>query len=198
MFRRNQIQRTQRRRRNCRPRLRFTPWAWAKLLYLRDLGSTEVGGFGITNANNPLFVEDLILIQQSCSPVTVAFHDDAVAEFFDAQIDAGRRPENFGRIWIHTHPSNSAEPSHVDEETFARVFGRCDWAVMAILARGGQNYVRLQYQIGPGGSLIIPLEVDYQQPFAASDWPAWKQEYATQVTPDEIRASRWFGEFLIP
>jgi len=27
------------------PTLRFSPTAWAKLLYLRDLGETEVGGF---------------------------------------------------------------------------------------------------------------------------------------------------------
>ena len=29
------------------PTLRFSPYAWAKLLFLRDLGETEVGGFGI-------------------------------------------------------------------------------------------------------------------------------------------------------
>ena len=29
------------------PTLWFSPTAWAKLLYLRDLGDTEVGGFGI-------------------------------------------------------------------------------------------------------------------------------------------------------
>ena len=29
------------------PVLRFSPTAWAKLLFLRDYGETEVGGFGI-------------------------------------------------------------------------------------------------------------------------------------------------------
>ena len=29
------------------PVLRFTPYAWAKLLWLRDAGPTEIGGFGI-------------------------------------------------------------------------------------------------------------------------------------------------------
>jgi len=29
------------------PTLRFSPYAWAKLLYLRDRGDSEVGGFGI-------------------------------------------------------------------------------------------------------------------------------------------------------
>src|SRR4051812_35743192 len=39
-------------------RLRFSPTAWAKLLFLRDIGDTEVGGFGITPADDLLFVED--------------------------------------------------------------------------------------------------------------------------------------------
>ena len=30
--------------------LRFSPTAWAKLLYLRDFGRTEVGGFGIATS----------------------------------------------------------------------------------------------------------------------------------------------------
>jgi len=34
------------RRRPKPSRLRFTPYTWAKLLFLRDLGRTEVGGFG--------------------------------------------------------------------------------------------------------------------------------------------------------
>src|SRR5947209_14095353 len=46
-----------------------------------------------------------------------------------------RSLEQFARLFMHTHPGNSPQPSATDEETFARVFGRCDWAVMFILAR---------------------------------------------------------------
>ncbi|TWU40156.1 hypothetical protein Q31b_35010 [Novipirellula aureliae] len=42
--------RSRRRQRRARPRLRFTPYAWAKLLCLRDAGPSEVGGFGISDA----------------------------------------------------------------------------------------------------------------------------------------------------
>ncbi len=98
---------------NRRPALRFSPWAWAKLLRLRDLGPTEVGGFGISDAEDLLLIEDFVLIQQNCSPVTVAFDDDAVAEYFDHQIDLGRRPAQVGRVWIHTHPGTSSQPSRV-------------------------------------------------------------------------------------
>lgn len=126
-----------------------------------------------------------MLIRQDCSPVTVAFDDGAVAEFFDQQIDADHRPEQFARIWIHSHPGTSANPSSVDEETFARVFGRSDWAVMAILARGGQTYARLQFHTGPGGSLRIPITVDWSHSFDATDWPAWEQNYVQNVRQQE-------------
>ena len=39
------------------PMLRFSPTAWAKLFYLRDLGDTEVGGFGISDPDDLLYVE---------------------------------------------------------------------------------------------------------------------------------------------
>lgn len=115
--------------------------------------------------------------------ITVAFEDSAVAEFFDAQIDAGRRPEQFGRIWIHTHPGDSPQPSSVDEETFARVFGRSDWAVMAILACGGASYARLRFSAGPGGEQRLPVEVDYRGPFDGTDHAAWQAEYDASVQP---------------
>jgi proteasome lid subunit RPN8/RPN11 len=173
----------ERRIRSCRrPRLRFSPAAWAKLLFLRDEGPTEVGGFGIT-PDDLLYVEDIRLIRQSCTAVSVAFDDTAVAEFFDDQVDADRRPEQFGRIWIHTHPGESATPSSVDEETFERVFGACDWAVMFILACGGQTYCRLAFRSGPGGQFEIPVRVDFEREFTGSEVAAWTHEYATAVRP---------------
>ena len=83
--------------------LRFTPYAMAKLLYLRDVGPTEVGGFGISNANDLLLVEDIQLVEQVCSVVSVEFDDDSVADFFDQQVDAGRQPEQFARILSLIH-----------------------------------------------------------------------------------------------
>lgn len=179
-----------RRRSRRRPRLRFSPTAWAKLLFLRDRGPTEVGGFGIAPATDLLYVEDIRLVQQACTSISVAFDDSAVAEFFDEQIDAGRRPEQFGRIWIHTHPGDSAQPSHVDEETFRRVFGPCDWSVMFILARGGETYCRLRFRAGPGGAFEIPVQVDFQGDFAGSNLKAWTREYETAVRKAEFGLSR--------
>jgi proteasome lid subunit RPN8/RPN11 len=166
--------------------LRFSPTAWAKLLFLRDYGRTEIGGFGISSLDDLLRIEDVQLVRQNCSAIAVEFDDTDVARFFDEQVDAGRTPAEFGRIWIHTHPGDSAQPSLTDEETFSRVFGATDWAVMLILARGGECYCRLRFNAGPTGEILLPVDVDYQPAFGGSDPAAWEQDYLQHVTPRPV------------
>ena len=168
--------------------LRLSPTAWAKLLFLRDLGDTEVGGFGISVADDLLYVEDVELVQQRCTVASMSFDDNAVADYFDRQVDAGRKPEQVGRMWVHTHPGDCAYPSPTDEETFSRVFGRTDWAVMFILAQDGQTYARMQFHIGPGGSLMLPVEVDYRRPFLGSNYTTWIAEYKANVEVEKFFA----------
>ena len=69
-----------------RQSLRLTPYAWAKLLYLRDLGDTEVSGFGITAADDLLLVEDVRLVRQVCTGVSVALDDEAVADWWHEHV----------------------------------------------------------------------------------------------------------------
>jgi proteasome lid subunit RPN8/RPN11 len=168
------------------PVLRFSPTAWAKLLFFRDRGESEISGFGIAQADDLLRIEEFLTLKQEVTAVSISFDDQAVSDFFEAQVDAGRRPEQFARIWLHTHPGNSAEPSGTDEETFLRVFGRCQWAVMFILARGGNSYARLRFNVGPGGEIEIPAEVDYQLPFGPSAFEVWQAEYLANVRVNPI------------
>ena len=167
-----------------RPSLRFSPFAWAKLLYLRDRGETEIGGFGLSAEDDPLLVVDILVVKQRCTPITVAFDDASVADLFDDLVDEGVALERCGRIWIHTHPGGCPLPSGTDETTFRRVFGRTDWSVMAIVARSDAGYARLSFHTGPGGALKIPVRVDYGQPFDGSDWEAWEREYVEHVVAE--------------
>ena len=139
-----------------------------------------------------LLVEDVRLIGQQTTIVSVEFDDEAVADFFDEQVDAGLLPERFFRLWLHTHPGDSAVPSSVDEETFQRVFGRCDWAVMAILAQEGQTYARLRFNAGPGGQIEIPVRIDYTRPFPDADPDGWQREYERCVHALDV----WQGSQL--
>jgi hypothetical protein len=170
--------------------LTFAPLAWLKLHYLCHAGPTEVGGFALTGEHDPLYVEDFVTVGQEATPLSVRFFDNAVADYFDRCIDLGLPPGRFARVWCHTHPGASAEPSGTDEETFARCFGRCDWAVMFILSRQEQTYARLTFTAGPGGSLLIPTVVDWaawpgcvegQENKLAAVMRSWQQEYTANV-----------------
>lgn len=163
------------------PALRFSPTAWAKLLYLREIGDSEIGGFGIVAEDDPAYVEDIRLPRQSCTAVSVIFDDTAVADFFDEQVDRGLRPDRFARIWVHTHPGDCPRPSWLDEQTFERVFKQPDWAIMFILAGNENTYARLRYNTGPGVAVVLPVRVDHSRPFPASDSAGWQREYAANV-----------------
>jgi hypothetical protein len=164
----------------------FSPLAWLKLQFFLHAGETEVGGFGISAERDPLYVEEFVTVRQATTPVSVEFADDAVADHFDACVDAGLPPARFARVWCHTHPGDSPTPSHTDERTFARVFGRCDWSVMFVLSRTGRTYARLAFAAGPGGSLLLPVEVDW------ANWPYLVLE--GHVTLGELMAG-WAAEF---
>lgn len=176
------------------PTLRFSPYAWSKLICLRDLGPSEIGAFGLSAAGDPLLVEDVRLLRQTCTATTVRFADEAVADYFDEQVDRGLEPKRFARIWLHTHPGSSPSPSGTDEETFQRAFGGADWSLMFILAKGGATYARLRFGVGPGGELELPVAVDYAASFSASNRSAWEAEYALCIEPEVQPTFEEFAE----
>jgi len=153
-----------------------------------------VGGFGVTPADDLLFIEEFVTVKQEVTEASIAFSDEAVADHFERQVDSGRRPQQFARIWLHTHPGESPHPSGVDEETFSRVFGGCEWAVMFIVAQGGNLYARLRFNIGPGGEAVIPVCVDYGRPFGPSDHDAWKTEYEANIIREKHSHGGFFGD----
>jgi proteasome lid subunit RPN8/RPN11 len=154
-------------------------------LYFRDRSDNEVGGFGISDADDLLFVREFVTVKQEVTCVSVKFDDAAVADFFDVQVDLGRKPEQFARIWLHSHPGDSPEPSVIDRETFQRVFGNCQWAVLFVVAQDNRTYAKLRFNVGPGGQLLIHTEIDYSEYFGPSDHDLWDTEYAANVKAGE-------------
>lgn len=172
------------------PILKFSPYAWAKLLYFRDKKDTEIGGFGITSKDNPLLVEDFITVKQTTSMTSIEFDDEAVADFFDNQVDLEKQPEQFARIWLHTHPSGCSTSSGKDEETFYRAFGSCDWAIMFILPQNTSTpYAQLQFNTGPKVRISLKTEIDYSIPFLGTDVKAWEKEYNENISEQTYIAS---------
>jgi proteasome lid subunit RPN8/RPN11 len=172
--------------RSQRPVLRFSPTAWAKLLFCRDATDNEVGGFGVSEPDDLLFVTDFVLVKQKVTCASVSFEDESVANYFEDQVEAGRQPQQFARIWLHTHPGDSPEPSCTDERTFGKVFGTCDWSVMCIVAQDSSTFARLRFNGGPGGQVKVPVCVDYSYEFDAADFELWQQQYRINVAEEEI------------
>lgn len=172
--------------------LRFTPYAWAKLHWLCHHGDTEIGGFGICeDPDDMTLVTDFQLVKQECTPASVDFNDDALADFMEDQAGAGLRMDQFARVWIHTHPGSSPQPSCVDETTFDTIFGRPEGqTIMFILARGGDTYCRMKINTGFAGEMLIPVCIDVRAPFPATDIVAWEEEYDQTVTKAQTFLNR--------
>ena len=174
--------------------LRFSPTAWGKLIFFRDCGDTEISGFGISDPEDLLCIIDFQTVRQETTVASISLDDQSIADYFEDQVDGGRKPEEFFRLWLHTHPANSPSPSSTDETTFARVFGNCDWAVMCVVARQGKTYARLRFNIGPGGEVLIPVCVDYSLPFGPSEQDEWKAEYTANIKAAELSRGLVFDD----
>lgn len=162
--------------------LTFSPLCWLKLQYLLRSASTEVGGFGLAgDAKKPLYLHDLTVPRQTCTAFTIDFDQEHSSELFEELYGQGFEPVQCQRVWVHTHPGYSAEPSSTDERTFAESFSRVDWGVMFILAEGGQTYCRLKVNSPFRQESLLPMRVD---------WDAWSKE-ALEMSVELART--WAG-----
>lgn len=187
-------------------KLKFTPYAWSKLLYLRDKGSTEVSFFGVSRKGSLDLVEDLFMPFQHGAWATTEFIDDKLPKFFDDMVDLGYHPEEFGRIWCHTHPGDSATPSSKDEATFSQEFVGPNWAIMFIVGKKGATTCRLRYKCHPdlahilpeGATRELPVEIAWganSKPVTDEVRAAWNAEYDERLVPKSYTNGRsWKDE----
>lgn len=173
----------------------FTPYAWAKLTFMRDKGTTEVAGYGISNKDNLLLVEDFMLVPQTSTGATFEFEDEGLANYFDDMSEKGLDPVQYGRILIHTHPGSSASPSHVDETNFKEKFNDCNWAAMFILAKEGATTCALKFK-NPAVRVELTTFISYSSEFKGTDWAEWEKEYERCVQEKKYtpKAYDYLGE----
>ncbi len=178
-------------------KLRFTTYAWEKIVHLNSMSYQEVGAFGLSNKDDLLLVEDIAVIKQDVGGASVKFDDDAVADHFEDQYDLGRQPVQCGRIWIHTHPNwagttgkgNSPSPSGVDESTFEAAFGNCNWAIMFIYGGGKCCYARLAIKNELVGQIKLPVLILKGKSPSARVVASWTAEYNAKVTESTYSAN---------
>jgi proteasome lid subunit RPN8/RPN11 len=130
--------------------LHFEHVPWVRMNFLLQRANHEIGFFAISAEDDPLRVIDLYMPKQEVSAAFVKFDEDDISEYMDlmSQKEDSQgnplSPANYWRIWIHTHPNMSPQPSGTDEETFSDTFGECSWAVMFIIAKNSQTFARLR------------------------------------------------------
>lgn len=163
--------------------LRFAPDAWAKIQHMTKNAKTEISGFGIVHPDDPLYVMEFQTIKQECTSAYTEMDDNAVADFFDQQVERGLQPASFARVWIHTHPGMSPNPSSKDEDTFKKQFGSCNHAFMCIFGKNGGSYCRLSVDTPLGrAEFEIDTAVDFTSyEFLGSNTKEWIEELTKNV-----------------
>jgi len=165
--------------------LRFSPTAWAKLLYIASKAKTEVSGFAITSPENSFYIQDFKLIKQQCTSVTTEMDEDGIDSFFGEMLDAGLQPRDFSRIWIHTHPGMAPSPSGTDLKTFDELFKDCSYGIMFILGKNNEVYCKGRWnKIDAIGSIEQNLDciIDYTSAeFKGTNFEAWQTELKNHV-----------------
>lgn len=166
--------------------LRFSPYAWGKLIWFRDRGPTEVAGYCITSTEDPLLVTDFVLIKQECTMVSFDLDTDDGVEYVERMMDKGLPPWSTNNILAHTHPSVDTTPSPTDETNFRKAFSHPDWAIMLIVGTDGSTYCRLKMNTGPGTIILLDVVIDYSVEFGGSNIVEWEKEYKEKVFREEF------------
>ena len=132
--------------------LRFTAYAWEKLMFMRDtVAHTEIGGLAVSDTEDVMLVHDILIPKQTVTAVSTRFDQaalaDTMATLADPEGEYQLPVDCFMRIWIHTHPGTSAEPSGRDIETFTgeKDFGAAPWGVMMILSDSGETHCSFRF-----------------------------------------------------
>ena len=166
----------------------FSGYAWLKLKWFRDRGHSEVGAWAITKKDSPLYIIDLKFIKQKNTVAFTKFDDDAIAKMCYDLGEQNIEPNNCMRIWVHTHPGNSASPSGHDETQFNDCIGVNEWFVMLILAKDDSTTCRLGMNSSFGKiSQEIPVKYSYKlEDLKTINFPEeiklWEEEYKSNVT----------------
>jgi len=140
----------------------FDEKAFAKVLFFRDNcieknvqgggekseSFLEVSLMGISkNSEDDIHrVVDVLCVPQECTGGNTEFLEKEYTDWREARMfDDKMDPITFSRIWIHTHPGESPNPSNVDEDNFKKIKEDADFACMYIVAKKNKDYCRTMY-----------------------------------------------------
>ena len=186
------------------PKLVLSAYAYLKWKFMCHAMNVEVSAFGLSKGSETqsdlMYIQDLIILKQSCTSVYTEMDEMAVANYCADLSENGYEIQQGMRVWFHTHPEMSANPSQQDEETFRHLTSNSDWYVMAIMSKLDMKYAR--YHVGAGTCKLsqeIPIEVDWSN-FAVDlervqkDYDEWKSQLKTNVSQKDYRDGLQFDD----
>lgn len=170
-----------------KPVLQINSGAWWKLSWLGRTSKTEVSGIGIMGLWPQMRMTDFRLVGQIATDGTTKFtHDgwfDHQEKYGDAKIDVNV----YSRVWVHTHPGQSATPSSVDRETWETQFGVFPWAIMLIVARGGQWHCEIRVK---EPNIVSECDVQIYDGKYVADTELWIAEREALVAEPKVEIVR--------
>jgi hypothetical protein len=96
--------------------------AYYKMVYLANRFPTECGGWGVADdPDAPLRINSIQLTEQRASAASIKFDAADINRWKDEKVAEGKDFEQFGRVWVHTHPGNTVHPSSDDVESFESI-----------------------------------------------------------------------------
>ena len=132
-----------------------TPDTWCQLNYVQR---AALRLSAITHPDDRLFVTDLWFPKQECTAAAVEFDDESIAEEIDRLSDT----HPMDRLPHLDPPRSESQPQWHRRRDLLQVLGHFDWAVMAILAKGGKSYARIKHD-APAG--ITDGKIEYKIPW---------------------------------
>ena len=146
---------------------------------------------GISDPKDPLHIVDFAFLPQECTSVSTDFDEDAQNAWMEEMmIEKKLNPDQFTRVWAHTHPSQSASPSSTDWETFQEIMGNMPWGVMLILGTSNEFscVFRVKEQMLNIPVLTAPQEIN----------PEWAKELENIKPPKPRPIERRQGYYQEP
>jgi len=117
----------------------------------------EVAAYGLCYRNT-LHVYDLFIPKQEGAMAEVDMDPNDLAQFQGDLIARGGHPRDALRVWLHTHPMESPQPSGTDMATWRETFSSYDYAVMGIMGNTGKVYFRIATGLG---DMRTEVELNY-------------------------------------
>ena len=164
-------------------KVRFSTLAYRKYMWGLKKSNNEIGFYGISSVDDPLYIEDLSIPKQEVSGATFEFDDEGVAAHLYEWRKKGKTTAECCRIMLHTHPGDSCTPSGTDESEFVRVYGEYPWSLMIIMGQSGKMYARYRQKEPVVFSAVIPVVVEFEVPGVGDELvEGWDKQYNDRVS----------------